>query len=126
MRVLVVSWAYAPALYPRAFRWTAVAEHWAGRGHQVDVVAHGVPGAPAQETRGGVRVHRVGGDLANRVRRGLGGGSPAAPDPSAAAEGSAGANGGGARAAARWVHDHTWKQLYWPDFACLWYRPAVR
>jgi hypothetical protein len=24
------------------------------------------------------------------------------------------------------VHDHTWKQVYWPDFACGWYLPAAR
>jgi len=37
-----------------------------------------------------------------------------------------------ARSIARWItrlvralYDLTWKQLYWPDYACLWYRPAV-
>ncbi|HYR09581.1 MAG TPA: glycosyltransferase [Longimicrobium sp.] len=119
MKLLVVTHEYAPALNPRAFRWTAVAETLAARGHQVDVVAHGVPGAPRREVRAGVSVHRVGGGLGEGLRRRLtqapSAGSGAAPAPS-----------GGARALARRVHDRVWKRLYWPDYACLWYPAAVR
>jgi hypothetical protein len=38
MKILVVIHSYAPALNPRSFRWSAIAEHWAARGHTVDVV----------------------------------------------------------------------------------------
>lgn len=119
MKLLVVTHEYAPALNPRAFRWTSVAEALAARGHQVDVLAAAIPGEPRREDRNGVSVHRVGG-VTEALRRRLaraplpGGGGPGAAPP----HGRAGL--------ARRVHDRTWKQLYWPDYACLWYPPAVR
>jgi glycosyltransferase involved in cell wall biosynthesis len=128
MKILIVSNNYHPLATPRAFRWTAVAEHWARQGHQVDVVCGWVPGAARTETRAGVRVWRVGGvgeALRSRLRRTDG--ALSAPLRPAGGRGAAG--GGRSRvsvsAAARWVHDRTWRQLYWPDFACLWYRPAL-
>lgn len=119
MKVLVVTHEYAPALNPRAFRWTAVAEALAARGHGVEVVTSAVPGQPLREERGGVRVHRVGG-VSESLRRRLLGARPDAP-PAADA-----ASRGGAQSLAKAVHDRTWKQLYWPDYACLWYPAAVR
>ena len=26
----------------------------------------------------------------------------------------------------KWIYDYTWKKVYWPDFACLWYFSALR
>jgi glycosyltransferase involved in cell wall biosynthesis len=125
MKLLVVSYAYAPALNPRAFRWTAVAEALAARGHQVDVLAQGLPDAPDHEMRNGVSVHRVGGSVGEGLRRRLAH-APAAHAPASAEADAAPASRGGARALARRVYDRTWKRLYWPDYACLWYPAAVR
>jgi hypothetical protein len=68
----------------------------------------------------------VGGTVAEMLRNGvtgtgagLEGNGAAAPD----------ARGGGMRVArrlAKRVHDLTWRKLYWPDYACLWYGPARR
>lgn len=122
MKILVVSYAYHPLPYPRSFRWGAVAEHWAAQGHRVDVVSAWAPGAPRAETLDGVRVWRVGGRVGEVVRRRL---ARPAPRAGAAAPPGAPARPSPVAAAARWVHDRTWKQVYWPDFACLWYRPAL-
>lgn len=123
MKVLVVSHEYTPSHTPRAFRWTAVAEALAARGHQVDVVCRAIAGTPRREERGGVAVHRVGagavGALRGRLRR-------AVPAGGAASASSAVRAPSGAGAAVRWVYDRTWKQVYWPDFACGWYLPAAR
>ncbi|HEX6373817.1 MAG TPA: glycosyltransferase [Longimicrobium sp.] len=121
MKLLVVTHEYAPALNPRAFRWTSVAEALAARGHQVDVLSAALPGQPRQEERNGVSVHRVGGGVTEALRRRLARApAPAAPGGAAAAPPRAGAG------LAKRVHDRTWKQVYWPDYACLWYPAAVR
>jgi glycosyltransferase involved in cell wall biosynthesis len=128
MKVLVVTHEYAPAHSPRAFRWTAVASALAARGHQVDVVCRAIPGARRGEVRDGVRVHRVSGGPGEALRRRLGAETPTVPDTGSGTKGAPASPGlrGPAAAAARWVHDHTWKQVYWPDFACGWYLPAAR
>lgn len=102
-KVLIVTFSYAPVLNPRAFRWTALAEHFAAGGWHVDVVTAWQPGAPFAETRQGVAIRRVGWRWAQRAR-----GTSAA--------------GVGRSSLLR----RLWRRVYWPDFACLWYWPARR
>lgn len=105
MRLLVVTYLYAPDRSPRAFRWTALAERWADAGHEVTVVA---AGPAATERRNGVTVHRVPGWL----RR-------------SATPGAAG-SGGSRRSPLKSVYDLTLKRVLWPDYAFDWYLPALR
>src|SRR3546814_9495015 len=51
VKVLIVTHAYAPDAMPRAFRWTAIAEHWAREGAAVDIVTTGRRGTTATEGR---------------------------------------------------------------------------
>jgi hypothetical protein len=44
-RLLLVSFSYEPMLHARAFRWTALAKHFAARGWEVDVLTSWQPGA---------------------------------------------------------------------------------
>ena len=80
MRILVIALSYHPLESPRAHRWTAIAEHWANAGHEVQVVTLRLPGCPVFETKNGVQVHRAGRDwaafLKNRPTR-----PPALPQP---------------------------------------------
>lgn len=131
MHLLIVSYSYHPALNPRAFRWTELAEYWAAAGDTVDVIAGWSPGSSRTETRNGVRVYRVGGKMMERLRAWLTG-------RSVRASGAAGRNGrsgtansapraaGSIGAVAKWLHDKTWKKLYWPDYVCFWYFAAAR
>jgi hypothetical protein len=104
MRLLVVTYLYAPDRSPRAFRWTALAERWAAAGHEVAVIA---AGAAATERRNGVTVHRVPGWLRRSATPGAGGG-PAR------------------RSLAKAIYDRTLKRVLWPDYAFDWYFPALR
>lgn len=122
MKVLVVSFYYTPAISPRAFRWSAVCEEWVRRGHQVTVIAAWSPGEPREQVLNGVRVVRVGGGMTEAVRTRFG--SPSTVRARSGEGDGAPRRGGALRHAAKWVHDRTWKKLYWPDFACLWYPPA--
>src|SRR5688572_26130480 len=69
VKILVVTHNYAPDRAPRAFRWTAIAEHWAATGLHVDVVTSGRTGGAAYEVVNGVHVHRVGEQWNGRFRR---------------------------------------------------------
>lgn len=113
MNVLIITHAYAPDPTPRAFRWTAIAEHWAREGAAVDVVTTGRRGGAAMERRNGVTIHHVGETVLGRMHRRAGA--------------AAGRRGGrpGLRRMLRWVYDATWRRVFWPDYACLWRRPAL-
>lgn len=109
MKLLIVSHNYFPSRNARAFRWTALAEHWAANGHQVQVVTAAVPGCDDRETVRGVLVHRVGGKRLETMR---------ARHTVAKASLSS--------RVLKKVYDLTWKKLYWPDSTALWIRPALR
>ena len=68
MRILVICYCYPPDIGPRAFRWSAVAAHWARQGHEVHVVSGRKPGAAREEGLDGVHVHRAGGAVIDNLR----------------------------------------------------------
>jgi glycosyltransferase involved in cell wall biosynthesis len=108
-RMLVITASYAPLLNARAFRWTALAQHFAANGWEVDVVTMAHAGAPAGSTRlSGVQVHRVGGGVVDTLR------------------GSARAKPSRLKAGVLGLGRRAWRSLYWPDGDCLWYWPARR
>jgi len=128
LRILILTYRYAPALHPRAFRWSAIAEHWARKGHRVDVVTIRTPGLPREEERNGVKLHRVGGAVIERLKTRL-------RRPVGASDGTrseAGRGNSGVRAEfglstfAEWASDRVWKKVRWPDYAATWYFPAVK
>ena len=112
MNVMIITHSYLPSFTPRALRWSAIAEQWVKKGNQVDVLS-GSNGSPSwQERVNGVQIYRIGGLFLERRRGQLG----ALQGPS---EGSI----------SRWLrrlYDVSWKKVYWPDYACLWYYAASR
>jgi glycosyltransferase involved in cell wall biosynthesis len=121
VKLLILSYIYAPDRSPRAYRWSAIAEHWAAQGRQVEVVAAWKPGDPRHEVRGGVTVHRVGGGLVERLRGALGRASHRDGESDSAPASSPRWAARLAKAAYR----ATARQLFWPDYAFHWY-PAAR
>jgi glycosyltransferase involved in cell wall biosynthesis len=128
VKILIISFNYFPSVNPRAFRWTALAEHWIKAGHHVAVVCNRTSGLKEFENINGADVHRVGGSIVERTKtlmHPLGersaGRSEAAPVPG---------NPAGGKSflldIAKKVYDNTWKKVYWPDYACLWYSPASK
>ena len=129
MKILIICYCYPPDLGPRAFRWSAIAEHWAGEGHEVHVVSGRKMDAPRQENLNGVSVHRVGGGFteslrmwieARKTRQTEMGGKELSQESLGGQEFSSAAG------VVKRIHDLTWKKVYWPDSACLWFFPALR
>lgn len=114
MRILLITHSYPPDLTPRAFRWVTVAEHLAAMGHEVDVVSARPAASPAEELSERLQVHRVLDPVSRLVTRYSGKGRAFGGRPNML------------HRFLRWLHRHTWRRLYWPDYACAWYFPAVR
>ncbi len=121
LKILIATAWYSPFIHPRAHRWTAIAEHWAKEGHEVHVLTARLRERRSDELVQAVQVHRVGFDslkewvyylLGSRQARGRVGVKPV--KPSLLAKFGA------------WAYKRVWKNLYFPDDACLWYFPAKR
>jgi glycosyltransferase involved in cell wall biosynthesis len=121
MNLLIVSYVYAPDRSPRAYRWTALAEYWAGQGHRIDIVSAWKGGDAREERRNGVAIHRVGGSIVERLRGLLGQSSHRGNDAPATDDRSASP----LLRAAKGLYAATLKRLYWPDYAFHWYPAAL-
>ena len=128
MRLLIIAYSYHPALTPRAFRWTAVAEALVVRGHDVHVVCNKETGTERSETINGVMIHRVGANIREAIRNWLGGSSPTR----AMSTGTGALNRSQPTTARiyigraiKWIYDNSAKKILWPDFASFWYFLAV-
>jgi len=128
--ILIISHSYTPFINPRAFRWSAIAEYWAQEGKDVDVVCSWLPGLRRYELVNGVEVHRIGGNVTERLRARL------RPTTRTTVESSSkiaeNATNTPVRKLGNWIigalrffHDVIWKNIYWPDYACLWINSAA-
>lgn len=128
-RILIISHSYSPLLNPRAFRWSAIAEKWAEQGLKVDVITSWLPGLKRFEILNGVEIHRVGGGITERLRFVL---RPVSRSTTGTRSKNSGESQGGILKSvsgwiltiARFINDKIWKNIYWPDYACLWIGPA--
>src|SRR4030042_3534885 len=131
VKALIITPLYPPSIDPRAFRWTAISEHWVSRGHGVDVLSGWRSGLPHEETANGVRGCRGGGAITENVRsfleqaggrQGRGNGSPSEPLPSPRGILPASNLASSIKA----LLTKCLEKIWWPDYAWFWYRPAVR
>lgn len=127
MNVLIITFSYPPHNSPRAFRWSSIAEKWATQGYHVDVISAWHQGSKYNELLNGIHVHRVGRSPVEYLKGVLlkhdaptpgKPGTTGRPDVIAARSTVTGI--------ARWIYDRSWKKVYWPDYACLWYFPALK
>ncbi|MBK9337750.1 MAG: glycosyltransferase [Lewinellaceae bacterium] len=121
MRLLLITAWYHPFIHPRAHRWTSIAEYWAAQGHEVHVVCARRRNCPDTAEVNGVQVHRAGFDSLKEVAYFLSGSTT-----------GRGRVGGAVRQPGRieriamWLYRTFWKNIYFPDDACLWYFLARR
>lgn len=115
MKLLILTAWYHPFIHPRAHRWTALAEHWAKEGHEVHVLTARVGDLRGTQLNG-VQVHRVGFDSLKEwvyylfgIKQGRGRVGVPQERP---------------RGWLEWLYKATWKNIFFPDDACIWYFPA--
>lgn len=121
MRILIITAQYYPSLTPNVYRWGAIAEYWAKEGHEVHILCTRHSAVPDDQQRKGVWVHRAGqNSLLDWIYNLMG------QQQRRTQVGSKGGNAGRLRRGMEWLVDHTWRNLYWPDGRCLWYRPGRR
>jgi glycosyltransferase involved in cell wall biosynthesis len=127
MRLLILSFSYAPRANPRATRWTTLAEEFARTGHSVLVVTSWQQGLPEQETVNGVQIYRVGMQSLEHLRRTLSANRPAGTDKAVAGAGptEAMAQGGMVLRLLKTLNQNIWRKLWWPDSTCIWLRSAL-
>ncbi|MCG9059539.1 glycosyltransferase [Laribacter hongkongensis] len=118
MKILLITYSYAPDLTPRAFRWSALADRLANEGHTLHVLCAVDAAAATDATPSEVRVHRVRDWLINASTRV----TPAATyqDPLRANEPKA-----AWRSRFRKLAKFIWRTMHWPDYACGWILPAA-
>jgi len=124
MHILIISYAYFPVLSPRAFRWTAIAEELAHRGHKVEVVCASSTDQPREEIRNGVRIHRVGTATREIIKRYLGLEETRVSSLSKKIEKRKSPNNKWLAEISKLAYSTTIKLFLWPDFAALWYFAA--
>ena len=129
MRLLILSFSYAPRANPRATRWTTLAGEFARAGHSVQVVTSWQQGLAEQETIDGVQIYRVGMQSLEHLRRMLSANRPAGTDKAVAgfsAPVEVTAQGSMILRLLKTLNQKIWRKLWWPDSTCIWLRPALK
>lgn len=122
MKILIISYYYTPAISPRAFRWTTIAEYWARKGEHVEVICSLDPGLMRNEIINGVHIHRIGNVAVKMLRKRFKNNDLVKNITLKEQEKSKNK----LPLFLKYIYNHTWKKIYWPDFACLWYFSALK
>lgn len=120
MRILLIMLNYHPVANPNVYRWSAIAEYWVGKGHELHILCTRHSRMPDEDELQGVRVHRSGSAtlldwaynlIGAKQRRGEVGGL-------SVRQHSKGRKG------LEKLMDLTWRRIFWPDGSCLWFLPG--
>ena len=124
-KILIICYDYMPLETPNSFRWSSIAEYWVQQGYDVYMVCAWKPGFQRKEILNGVYVYRVGGIFEEIIRRWI-----MKKHQSIALNQTQ--ESSHLTVMQRLIllikrlHDITWKKIYWPDYACLWFLPAYK
>ena len=116
MRLLIISPTYYPSFYPRAFRWTALSEHFVSQGVEVDIITSRVHGQPNQETINGVNVFRVSYSSFDKVSK--------SEHKILSSEPQTNNFYYRVKKFLKKSLKTLWRSIYWPDGAIIWYPSA--
>lgn len=129
MRLLILSFSYSPRTNPRATRWTTLAEQFVREGHDVSVITSWQPGLPEKDVVHGVRIYRTGMRALELLRKKISS-NPAANESAKANEQALSAtpsrsDGNLIKRSMGMINRVIWRNLWWPDSACVWLVPAL-
>ena len=119
LKILVISFSFYPDDSPNTYRWMNIIDVWAKRGIKVFVISAQKEGFSEYESRHGIEIYRTGSSLFQRIKTKIGKRSSNNVKLNAnqkiVSEGIL-----------RKVYNYTWKNLQWPDWAFLFYAPALK
>ena len=119
MKILIITYYYSPWLNPRAIRWTSLANAFANNGHEVDILCSSKKGAISEDNENGnINIYYTGRIRSNRER--------AIENKNENIKSPIFRLKRIVKNILKFFHSVTWKKIYWPDHACLWYFSAVR
>ncbi len=124
--LLVITHSYKPLLNPRAFRWTAILEEWATDGTRIDVITSWQPGQAREEIINNVHVFRVNDSIIEKVRTKFNNSDRKTTATKNKATHKESTVKKIVKSTLKNLHDFTWKNLYWPDYATLWKKTAIK
>jgi hypothetical protein len=123
--ILLICFDYLPMVTPNSLRWSSIAEYWSDQGFIVHVICSWQPGQPREETMNKIFVYRVGGKFSQKIRQGIM--NKYQPIVMNRIEQKKRLTEKQRMIAwTKWLHDITWKKIYWPDYACLWFFNAYK
>lgn len=124
-KILIICHDYLPLETPNSFRWSSIAEYWVQQGYDVYMVCTWKPGFQRKEILNGVHVYRVGGIFEETIRRWI-----MRKHQSIVLNQTQESCHLTVKQRLilliKRLHDITWKKIYWPDYACLWFLPAYK
>ncbi len=121
MRIIILSPYYFPYINPRAHRWTSIAEYWAIEGHEVHVVCSKNKNLPQTQLLNKVHIHRTGFNSLKEVLYHFSNGQNKRGEANQKKQGK-GIQG----IVLQWINDKFLRNIYFPDDAFMWYRPATK
>jgi glycosyltransferase involved in cell wall biosynthesis len=127
-RYLILTYAYTPAVTPRALRWGALAKRWAAQGHHVDVVSGWEAGMTQTEEWQGIHVYRANAVWLEKVRgwfKKTGAVTGVRREVAARPLGPIWMKSR-LKATILLFYHHVYRSLWWPDPHFYWHSPALK
>ena len=121
-RLLVICYNFYPLNTPHSTKWAEILKIWHEKyGVEIDIVTSWKPGLHKEENYLGLNIYRVNNMFTEKIRhRG-----EVTNKGNSNIENKKKVFNQIIKRSLKFIHDNTWKKLYWPDFACLWYFHAL-
>lgn len=119
MKILIISYHFYPENNPRAFRWYEISKQFVAKGIEVDVITNNNDNS-GFEIKKGIRIFKVGKSISNHFK---------SKDKNFIKNESNFFLNNFKKSIYSIIiiiYKYTWKKLYWPDFAFLWFFHAIR
>lgn len=118
-KILVLSFSFYPDDSPNTYRWKNILDVWANEGIEIHVVSAQKGQFSSYEIINGIKIYRTGKTLFQRFKSKLG----KLSDDKIFNKNTNKLN---KESLIRIIYNKTWKKLIWPDWAFLFYKPALK
>lgn len=122
MKVLIISYDFYPDSSPNTYRWLNVLKEWRKKDVEIHVLSYKKPGFNDYEELNGIKIYRVRNKLVEKIKDLTNKDNNTNSSSSRPSLNKSLSN----KSILKRIYDNSWKKLYFPDFAFLWKRPAIK